>query len=157
MVRWNESWHGKGRIDLFWNGISVLDSSLVLLKALNHKYCDFHYKKPCILTKEVDHRASSLKKWTGETWKNSHDLTSKSLKKPFPTPLTTDSRPLVNALTITLIASFFQQQLRLRIHTSMWELRLWIQRRAKASSSWDSAASRRNSVKRNEMPWELQI
>ena len=157
MVRWNESWHGKGRIDLCWNGISVLDSSLVLLKALNHKYCEFHYKKPCILTKEADHRASSLKNEPEKPGRIPTILLPRVLKKPFPTPLTTDSRPLVNALTMTLIASFFQQQLRLRIHTSMWELRLWIQRRAKASSSWDSAASRRNSVKRKEMPWELQI
>ena len=38
----------------------ILDSSLVLLKALNHEYNNFHYQNPCIFTEEADHLSSGL-------------------------------------------------------------------------------------------------
>ena len=102
-------WYSRGRIDLNWTGISILDlialrllairaraagtvkrslarraSLLALLKVLNHEYGDSHYWRPCILTEKVDHWSGSLGNeayyWAYETWKNIRDLTSKSLK-----------------------------------------------------------------------------
>ena len=140
-------WYSRGRIDLNWTGISILDlialrllairaraawtvkrslarraSLLALIKVLNHEYGDSHYWRPCILTEKVDHWSGSLGNeasyWAYETWKNIRDLTSKSLKN-HPQRLWQQTSGLFSMRSQSLQSLF-----RLRVQ----QLRLWNRR-----------------------------
>ena len=95
-VKWDKSRWVKGNIDFSWTGTSVLDLSLVLLKALNHEYGDSHYQKPCIWPRKLITDPAVLKmKPTIKSMRPGRiaAILPPRVLKPSPTPLATDFRP----------------------------------------------------------------